>query len=227
MTMAFGSKVKRREDPRLITGQATYVDDLSRMGMLHMALVRSPHAHAKITRIDVSEAARHPGVVAVFIGADLKDQLGSLPVGWLLPDLKQPPHPPIATDTVRYVGDAVAAVIAEDQYIAVDAADLVEVEYEPLPVVVNAERAVEKDAPQLHAEAPNNLAWEWEVNAGDYDEAVKKRGVLVVKERIINQRLIPNPIETRGVVADFVPSTNQLTVWTSTQIPTSSGSSSP
>ena len=219
MTMAFGSKVKRREDPRLITGQATYVDDLSRMGMLHMALVRSPHAHAKITRIDVSEAARHPGVVAVFIGADLKDQLGSLPVGWLLPDLKQPPHPPIATDTVRYVGDAVAAVIAEDQYIAVDAADLVEVEYEPLPVVVNAERAVEKDAPQLHAEAPNNLAWEWEVNAGDYDEAVKKRGVLVVKERIINQRLIPNPIETRGVVADFVPSTNQLTVWTSTQIP--------
>ena len=219
MTMMFGARIKRREDPRLITGQATYVDDIKLPGTLHLVMVRSPHAHARIKKIDASKAASHPGVVAVFTGAELQEQLGSLPVAWLLPDLKQPPHPPMAVDTVRYVGDVVAAVVAEDAYTASDAVGLVQVEYEPLPIVVNAEKAMESGAPQLHPEAPNNIAWEWDVKGGDYDAAVNKRGVVVVKERLINQRLIPNAMETRGVVADYTPSTNQLTMWTSTQIP--------
>ncbi len=218
MTMLFGARVKRREDPRLITGQATYVDDITLPGMLHMSLVRSPHAHAKIKKIDVSQAAKHPGVVAIFTAADLKEQLGDLPVRWLVPDLKQPHHRPMPTDNARFTGDIMAAVVAEDPYIAEDASGLVKVDYEPLPVVVNAEKAMEKDAPQLHKEAPNNVAWEWEVNFGDYEAAVKNADV-VVKERLINQRLIPNPMETRGVVADYIPSTNHLTIWTSTQIP--------
>ena len=217
-TALFGSSIKRREDPRMITGQGNYVDDVRLVGMLHLSLVRSPHAHANIKGIDTSKAKALEGVQAVFTGEDLKDQLGSLPVGWPVPDTKEVPHLPIAVDRVRYVGDAVAAVIASDAAVAVDAAALVEVDYEPLPAVVVSEDAVKDGAPQLHDDAPKNIAFEWEVAGGDVAKAAQEAEV-VVKQRIVNQRLIPNAIEARGVVADYKSGTNQLTVWTSTQIP--------
>ena len=217
-TASVGSSVKRREDPKLITGQGTYVDDIKMFGMLHAVLVRSPHAHARIRNIDVSRAGSHPGVVAVFTGADLQQQLGSLPVGWLLPDLKQPPHPPMAVDTVRFVGEAVAAVIADDPAVAVDAAGMVDVDYDPLPATVNPETTMQAGAPQIHQDAPNNIAWEWEVAGGDIEAAARDAEV-TVSQRIIQQRLIPTPMEGRGVVADYNRGTNQLTLWTSTQIP--------
>ena len=217
-TQVFGTSVKRREDPRLITGNGNYVDDIKLVGLLHMVLVRSPHAHATIKSIDTSDAKAVDGVVAVFTGEELADQLGSLPVGWPVPDTKEVPHPPLAVGKVRYVGDAVAAVVATDTATASDAAELVAVEYEELPAVIDMEEAVKDGAPQLHEDAPNNTAFEWEVGGGDMDEATQKAEV-VVSQRIVNQRLVPNAMEARGVVADHNPGTNQLTVWTSTQIP--------
>ncbi|MCH7740273.1 MAG: molybdopterin-dependent oxidoreductase [Chloroflexi bacterium] len=218
MAVQIGDSVRRKEDPRLITGNGTYVDDVVLPGLLHLSIVRSPYAHAKIKRIDVSAATNTPGVVAAFTAADLAGQLGSLPLGWVVEGTKQPDHPPLAIDTVRYVGDAVAVIVAEEKAIAADAAELVNVDYEELPVVVDAEEAQKPDAPQLHEEAPGNVAFEWEVNGGDWDAAAREAEV-VVKQKIINQRLIPNAMETRGVVADYNPGTDQITMWTSTQIP--------
>ena len=217
-TAVFGSSIKRREDPRLITGQGNYVDDIKLIGMLHMVIVRSPHAHANIRGINASAAQAVDGVVAVFTGEELQEQLGSLPVGWVVPDTKEVPHPPLAVGRVRYVGDAVAAVVATDPATADDAAALVDVDYEPLPAVVSMQDAVRDGAPQLHDDAPGNIAFEWEVGGGDCDQAASEADV-VVKQQLINQRLIPNAMETRGVVSDYNTGTNQLTVWTSTQIP--------
>jgi carbon-monoxide dehydrogenase large subunit len=221
MTIAArGESVKRREDHRLITGTGTYVDDVRLPGVMHVAFVRSPHAHALIRSIDASAAAAAPGVHRIFTGAELQEQLGSLPIGWDLPNQKSPPHPPLAFEKVRYVGDAVAAIVADTPFAAQDALELVKVEYEPLDAVVDGEKATEKGAPQLHDDVPNNISFEWEVHSADqgYDDAAKEADV-VIKQRMINQRLIPNAMETRGVVADFNDGTEQITIWTSTQIP--------
>ena len=215
----FGESVKRTEDPRLITGRGKYVDDVRLTGMAHLAFVRSTYGHANIKSIDTSAALNAPGVIAVFTGADLQEELGGLPVGWMLPDLKQPPHPPLAYETVRYLGDAVAVIVADSAYQANDAVDLVEVDYEVLPAIVNGEEATKDGAPQLHEEAPNNIGFDWEVGGGDYAEATKDPDVIVVKERIVNQRLIPNSMETRGVVADYDVGKGNITLYTSTQIP--------
>ena len=217
-TQVFGSSIKRREDPKLITGRGSYVDDIKIVGMLHMAIVRSPHAHANIIGIDTSAASASEGVVAVFTGEELQDQLGSLPVGWPVPDTKEVPHPPLAIGRVRYVGDAVAAVVAASSTLAADAAELVQVDYEPLDAVVSMDAALADGAPQLHDDAPNNTAFEWEVGGGDVDQAQADAEV-VISQRLVNQRLIPNAMEGRGVVADYNPGTNQLTMWTSSQIP--------
>ena len=215
----FGESVKRTEDPRLITGRGKYVDDVRLTGMAHIAFVRSPYGHANIKSVDTSAAMDSPGVIAVFTGVDLQEELGGLPVGWMLPDLKQPAHPPLAFETVRYTGDAVAVVVADTAYQAQDGAALVDVDYEVLPAVVNAELATKDGVPLLHKEAPNNLGFDWEVGGGDYDEAIKDPDVIIVKERIVNQRLIPNSMETRGVVADYDAGKGNLTLYTSTQIP--------
>lgn len=219
----FGAKIRRREDPRLITGQATYTDDLRLPGMVHACIVRSPHAHARITGIDVEAARRHPGVVAVFTGRDLAGKLNPIPTAWLIPnsELKTPPHPALATDRVRYAGDGVAVVVAENPYAAQDAAALVRVTYERLPAIVNQEGAVRSGAPQLHAEAPNNVAFTWKLSGGDAAGAFAEaeRGGVVVKQRFINQRLIPNAIEPRSVVARYTPASGELTVWYTTQNP--------
>ena len=213
-----GASIKRREDPRLITGKGTYVDDVRLVGTLNMVLVRSPHAHANITGVDTSAAAAADGVVAVYTGPDLEEQLGSLPCGWVVPDTKEVPHPPLAIGKVRCVGDAVAAVVATNAQAAADAAVLVDVDYEVLDAVVDMEAGVQDGAAQVHDDAPNNVAFEWEVGGGDFDAAASSAEVRVT-ERIVNQRLIPNPMEGRAVVADFNAGTNQLTLYTSTQIP--------
>ena len=215
---ALGASIKRREDPRLITGRGTYVDDVRLVGTLSMVLVRSPHAHANITGVDTSAASAADGVVAVYTGDDLAEQLGSLICGWVVPDTKEVPHPPLAVGKVRCVGDAVAAVVADSPQAAADAAVLVDVDYEILDAVVDMEAAVQDGAAQVHEDAENNIAFQWEVGGGDFDAAASSAQVRVT-ERIVNQRLIPNAMESRGVVADFNPGTNQITLWTSTQIP--------
>ena len=217
-TAAFGSALKRKEDPRLITGQGTYVEDVSLTGMLHIVLVRSPLAHASIKSIDSSEASKSPGVVAIFTGEDLKEELGSLPCGWVVPDTKEVPHPPLAVDRVRYVGDAVVAVVAESTAQASDAASLVDVEYEELDTVIEMDDALADGAVQLHEDAPNNTAFEWEVDAGSISDARTSSDVAVT-QRFVNQRLIPTAMENRGVVVDYNSGTDQITMWTSTQIP--------
>jgi carbon-monoxide dehydrogenase large subunit len=215
-TSLVGSRIKRREDPRLITGRGTYVDDIQLPRMTYAAILRSPYAHARIRRLDVDKAKALPGVVAVLTGADLQGK--NVPCGWTLPDMKVAPHPALAVGKVRYTGDAVAVVVAEERYIARDALDLIAVDYEPLPVVVDAEQAIQPGAPQLHDEVPNNIAFVWKVAGGDVERAFREAEV-VIRERLVNQRLIPNAIEPRGVVAQYNPGSGDLTLWSATQIP--------
>jgi aerobic carbon-monoxide dehydrogenase large subunit len=217
----FGSAIKRREDPRLITGQAKYTDDFVLPGMAHLAVVRSPYAHAKIKAIRTKKAAGMPGVLGVFTGKDMKDAgFGPIPCAWVVPgsDTKTPPYPPIALDVVRYVGNAVAIVVAEDKYAARDAADAVEVDYDPLPSVTDAEKATQKGQPQLHGDVPNNVCFHWKVSGGDVDAAFKSADV-VVKERIINQRLIPNAMEARAALAQYLSGSGDVTLWVTSQNP--------
>ena len=217
----FGSGIRRREDPRLITGAATYTDDIVVPGMLHAAMLRSPYAHAKIAGIDTSAAAAAPGVVAVYTGADLEGELGAAPCAWLLPnaDLKIADYPCIAKDTVRYVGDIVAVVVAESQYQAIDALERIDVDYEPLDAVVDPKVSVADGAPQLHGEIQNNQAFHWTVTGGgDIGQAFDSADV-VVKETIVQQRLIPNAMEPRGALASYKKATGELTLWNTTQNP--------
>jgi aerobic carbon-monoxide dehydrogenase large subunit len=216
----FGSGIKRREDPRLLTGTAKYTADITLPGQVYAAILRSPHGHARIRKIDTAPAKTAPGVVAAFTAADTEGMLGTIPCAWLVPnsDLKTAPYPPLAKGTVRYVGDAVAVVVAESPQQAADAVELIEVDYDPLPVTVDPEHAVKPGAPQLHAEAPNNIAFHWTVAGGDVDAAFAKADV-VVRDRIIQQRLIPNAMEPRGALANYLPATGELTLWNTTQNP--------
>ena len=219
-TRIFGSGIRRREDPRLITGQSHYTDDLALPGMVHAAFLRSPHGHARIKGIDTSKAKAAPGVLAVFTGADTEGSLNPIPCAWLIPnsDLKAVAWPAIAKDVVRYVGDAVAVVVAESRYQAQDALELIEVDYDPLPVVIDPQKAMEPGAPQLHEDAPNNQAFHWVVSGGDVDSAFNAAEV-VVRERIVHQRLIPNAIEPHSAVAQWVGATRDLTLWATLQAP--------
>jgi carbon-monoxide dehydrogenase large subunit len=215
-----GARIRRREDPRLITGRATYVDDVKVVGMLYAAFVRSPYAHASIKRVELDAARQLPGVVAAFSGADAiaKGWAPSLPVAHKIADLKTPPHAPLASDEVRFVGEAVAVVVASDPYVARDAAELVEVDYEELPVVVDIDKALAPGAPLVHSELGTNVAFTMPFTAGDPDAAFAAAEV-VVKQRIVNQRLAPVPIEPRGMVAQWDPGAGQLTLHSATQIP--------
>src|SRR5436309_7993635 len=219
-TRVFGSGIRRREDPRLITGAATYTDDYTLPDMVHMVLLRSPHAHARIKRIDTTRAKAAPGVVAVFTGTDVEGALNPMPCAWLVPNsnLKVAGYLCIAKDLVRYVGDIVAAVVAETPYQAADALDLIAVDYEPLPAVIDPERAKQAGAPQVHSGVENNVAFHWTVTGGDVDGAFKKADV-VVKERILQQRLIPNAMEPRSALAQWSGAAGELTLWNTTQNP--------
>ncbi|MCI0898447.1 MAG: molybdopterin-dependent oxidoreductase [Chloroflexi bacterium] len=219
-TRIFGSGIRRREDPRLITGAATYTDDVKLPGMVHAAMLRSPHAHAKINGIDTAAAAEAPGVLAVYTGADTDGVLNPIPCAWLPPDcdIKAVDHPAIAKDVVRYQGDAVAVVVAENRYQAEDALELIKVDYEILPVVVNPEAAMQPGAPQLHEDAPNNQAFHWVAAGGDTDAAFADADV-IVKDTIVQQRLIPHAIEPRSAVANWTAAMGELTLWSTSQNP--------
>src|SRR5213594_5189995 len=186
----FGKSIKRREDPRFITGRGSYVDDLKIPGMTYAAFVRSPHAHARIKRIDTASAKAHPGVVAVFTGSDMKG-VNSLPCGWdlrkaknvpgVVQDLAIVPHMPLTSVVARHVGDPVAVVIADSQEAAIDAAEKVQVDWEPLPAVTVTERAAQSGAPQLHADAPVNVAFKWEIGDRNATDAAFKGVAMTVK----------------------------------------------
>src|SRR2546425_3217840 len=220
ITTMIGAKIHRREDPRLITGHGRFIDDMTRPGMAHMAVVRSPHPHAKIRSIDPAEAKKAPGVTAVYTYADFKDQIaGGLPVSAsFVAEKKQVPNQfPIAHDEVVYQGEPVAVVLADERYQAAAAASLVQVEYEPLPVVMDIEKAMEPGSPKVHSGAPDNIGWDL-TYAPDSEDAWKDAEVRV-KQRILQQRLFPIAIEARGVVAEYDSYDKRLTLWTSSQIP--------
>jgi carbon-monoxide dehydrogenase large subunit len=205
----------RKEDARLITGQTNWTDNIVLPGLLHIAFLRSPHAHAKITRVDVGPARSQPGVIAAFSGADFADEQGSLPCAWpVTPDIVIPAHPPMAVDEVRYVGEAVAVVVARDRYEAADAIEAIEVDYEPLPPVLDIRTALDEDSPKVHE--AGNKSFEWPFGNGDIDAAFS--GAPVVVERTFRQqRLIPCAMEPRAVVA--ASTGDEVTLWSSTQIP--------
>lgn len=215
-----GTSVKRREDPRLITGEAKYLEDINLPGMVHMAILRSPYAHARIKSIDTSKAAAHPGVVGVFTGKDF-EEINPLPCAWQAGGVDNYANTPRALeiDKVTFTGAGVAAVVAQDRYTAQDALELIAVEWEPLDVVVNAEAATQKGAPQLHENAPNNIVMEWQT--GDQDGTAKALGSadVVIKQKLVNQRLIPNPMETRGSIGQYQPHSEEYTVWMTSQAP--------
>jgi carbon-monoxide dehydrogenase large subunit len=212
-----GKSIRRREDPRLITGTATYVDDIQMPGMHHACILRSPHGAARIRSIDIKAAAGHPGVVAVFTGKDVA-AVGPVPCGASLPGLRVPAHSILAKDRVYFVGHPVAVVVATDRYIAADALDLIEVDYEPLQAVADPEKALAAGAPAVHPEWPDNIAFTYHQEGGDTEKAFKEAEV-VVKQRIISQRLIPTAMETRGVVAEYHGAEKSLILHSSTQIP--------
>jgi len=212
-----GQPVPRREDPRLITGTSHYADDFQPARAVHMAVLRSPHAHARIRSIRTTDAMALPGVLRVLTGADVKD-IGPVPCAADLPGLKVPKHTVLATDRVRFVGDPVALVVAEDRYIARDALDKIDVDYEPLPVVVDPEKAIEKNSPRVYDEFPDNIAYVYKLDSGDVVGAFKKAHT-VVRQRLLNQRLAPIAMEPRAVTAEYLAGEGQLTVWSSTQIP--------
>jgi carbon-monoxide dehydrogenase large subunit len=221
MAKIFGSAIKRREDPALIQGQGKYTDDLQLPNMAYAVIVRSPHAYARIKRINTSQAKALDGVIAVYTGQDIVDSgiPGVVPVGWILAGLKQPAHPVLAIDTVRYVGDGVAVVVAEDKYTARDAADLVEVDYEPLEAVTDPAKAAKAGAPLVHANEPDNIAFDWEIGDKAKTDEAFANAAHTARFDLRNNRLIPNAIEPRATLADFNKITGELTVYMTTQNP--------
>ncbi|MDQ3945479.1 MAG: molybdopterin-dependent oxidoreductase [Actinomycetota bacterium] len=221
MTPAIGERLRRREDAALLTGEARFVDDLDVPGALHLALVRSPHAHARITSIDKSAAESLPGVVAVFTGADLQgDWAGPMPCAWpVVEDMKSPPHFPLTPDKARYVGDAVAVVVAQSKTAAKDAAEAVVVDYEVLPAVIDLEDAL-SDRVVINEDLGTNTSYVWELKPDEakVDDAFAQ-ATHVVKERYTQQRLIPSAMEPRGVCVVPAPFGGDYTVYSATQIP--------
>jgi aerobic carbon-monoxide dehydrogenase large subunit len=212
-----GRELRRKEDPRLITGRARYVDDISLPGQLWAAFVRSPEAHAKIVSIDKSEAEARPGIHAVFTGEDMADLGGPLPMAWVPPgvEVNNPEHWPLARDVVKHVGDPVAAVVGEDRYAVNDAVEDVIVEYDPLPAVVDPEAAVAGE-PHVHGQFGTNKVHEWTLAGGDVEAGFAEADV-IVERRVVNHRIAGAPIECRGVLADY--RAGGLTLYTSTQVP--------
>ncbi len=217
-----GARIKRREDPRLIQGLAHYVDDIKLPNTLHVAILRSPHAHARINNINTDAAQNLPGVKSIVTGEDIKDKIGGIPCAATdpegFPGIKVPHHPVLATEKVRFVGEPIAAVAATSAYIARDALDLIEVDYDPLDAVNSAAAAFADGAPVLHEDWDDNMAFTWHIAGGDIAAAFAEADQ-IVRQRIEHQRLVPNPMEARGVLAEYLPGKDQLTLWSSTQIP--------
>jgi carbon-monoxide dehydrogenase large subunit len=218
-----GKSVKRKEDARFLTGAGQYTDDVVMTNQAHAYFLRSPHAHAKIRGIDITAAKAAPGVVAIYTGADLEGVNG-LPCGWLITStdgtpMKEPKHAVLATDKVRYVGDHVALVVAETREQAKDAAELIDVDYEALPAVVNVVDALKPGAPQIHAEAPGNKCYHWALGDKAATDAAFAKAAHVTKIDIVNNRLIPNAIEPRAAVASYNRAQDEYTLYVTSQNP--------
>jgi carbon-monoxide dehydrogenase large subunit len=221
-TEVLGKPIKRVEDRRLITGKGRFVDDITLPATAHMAILRSPYAHANIKSVDTSIARSMPGVLDVITGADVP--YNPLPMAWpaggsagIQNNVNTPRA--LATDSVKWNGEGVAAVVAETAEQAADAVEAIIVDWEPLPAVVDAEKATQPGAPQLHENAPHNVVFEWSVGDRDGTAAAIDAAEVVVKQRLVNQRLIPNPLETRGDIGWYNPGTEEYTIWMSSQTP--------
>ncbi len=214
-----GRAMRRKEDPRMITGRARYIDDISVPGMLYATIVRSPEAHATITSIDTSAAAARPDVAAVFTGEELAEDFKSgMAMVWAPPgvEMRTPDNWPLKRGEVKHVGDPVAVVVGRDRYSVVDAAEQVVVEYEPKPVVTDPERALEEGSPLVWEQFGTNRTHEWKVSGGDIDAALAEAEV-VVEQRFVNHRTAGAAIEMRGALAD--PHGDSVTLYSSTQVP--------
>jgi aerobic carbon-monoxide dehydrogenase large subunit len=217
---AIGVPVERKEDRKLLQGQAQWVDNMQVPGMVYLGIVRSPYAHARIVKVDITPALAHADVVGAWSGEDIADEWqGSLPCAWLpTEDTNAPEHKPVAVDKARYVGDAVAVIAALSRGAAEDAMELVEVEYEPLPVVVDPEAALADGAPLVHDEFGTNRCYTWLLEEGEIDRLFAEADV-TVSERYRQNRLIPNAIEPRAVFVTSIPAAGEFTMWSTTQVP--------
>jgi carbon-monoxide dehydrogenase large subunit len=222
---AIGAPVRRREDYRFLTGQGTYTDDINRPGQLYAYILRSPHASARLSRIDTSGAASAPGVVAVFTGPDMaKDNIGGLPCGWLITSkdgspMKEPPHPVLAVDRARHVGDPVAVVIAETFPQARDAAEKIAVDYAVEAAVVDPLEALKPGAPQLWPEAPGNICYDWHLGDAAAVETAIGKAAKIVKLDLVNNRLVANAMEPRAAIGEYDRATGEHTLYTTSQNP--------
>jgi carbon-monoxide dehydrogenase large subunit len=215
-----GAPVERKEDRKLLQGQAQWVDNMSVPGMVYLGVVRSPYAHARIVKVNVAPALAHAGVVAAWSGEDLVDEWhGSLPCAWIpTEETNAPEHKPLSIDKARHAGDAVAVIAATSRGAAADAAELVEVEYEPLPAVVDPEAALVAGAPLVHDQFGTNACYTWKLEAGEVERLFAEADV-TVSERYRQNRLIPNAIEPRAVFVTPIPATGEFTLWSTTQVP--------
>ncbi|MBT3353069.1 MAG: xanthine dehydrogenase family protein molybdopterin-binding subunit [Nitrospinaceae bacterium] len=213
-----GSPIKRREDPKLIQGLAHYVDDIKLPDMLHMSVVRSPYGRATINGIDYSALIDMPDVVAVYTAGELAGKVGPVPVAGLVPDAKVPAQPVLAEKQVKFAGEPVAVVIAKSSYAASDAAALVDIDYSPEYAVVDLEKAIEPGSPKVHEEYDDNIAFNWELAGGDVEQGLAEADV-IINQKIVNGRVAPLALETRGVVASYDVGEDKLTLWSSTQVP--------
>ncbi|HEY3911537.1 MAG TPA: xanthine dehydrogenase family protein molybdopterin-binding subunit [Stellaceae bacterium] len=220
-----GTPVRRREDFRFLTGQGTYTDDIGRPRQLHAYILRSPHAHARITAIDTAAASGAPGVAAVYTGKDMAaDGVGGLPCGWQVHSkdgspMAEPAHPPLAVDRVRHVGDPVAVVIAETLEQAREAADLLNIDYAEEPAVVDPAEALKPGAPQVFAEAPGNLCYDWSLGDQAAVDAAIAKAARVIRLDLVNNRLIPNAMEPRAAIGEYDRATGDYTLYTTSQNP--------
>ena len=220
-----GASVRRKEDLRFLTGRGTYTDDISRPGQLFAFICRSDRAHARLTAIRTEAVSSSPGVVAVFTGADLEaDGVGGIPCGWQIYSrdrlpMVEPRHPVLAVGKVRHVGDPVAVVIAETRQAAKDAAELLEIEYDPLPAVASVTVAVRQGAPLVHEEAAGNQCYDWHLGDKAAVDAAFARAARTVSLDVVNSRLIPNAIEPRAAIGEFDPATGDYTLYTTSQNP--------
>jgi carbon-monoxide dehydrogenase large subunit len=220
-----GAAVRRKEDARFLSGHGNYTDDINRPGQLYAYIRRSDRPHAKIVRIDASEAAKAKGVAAIFTGADMAaDNIGGLPCGWQIHSkdgspMKEPPHPVIAVGKVRHVGDPVAVAIAESRQAAKDAAEAIVIDYEDLSAVASVRDAIAPGASMVHDDAPGNLCYDWHIGDKAVVDAAFAKAAKVVKLELTNNRLIPNAMEPRAAVGDFDPYSGEFTLYTTSQNP--------
>src|SRR5271169_1919041 len=212
-----GRSLRRREDRKFLTGRGRYVDDIKLPGTLHLAILRSPHAHARITGIDLSAAKAAAGVRLALAGADLGGKIGDIKPNWVIPGTVVPHRPVVAMDRVRFVGECVALVVAETREAAYDALELIDVAYEALPAVIDEEAAIAEGAPQLHENVANNTTTYFKTGGGEY-AAAARRADQVLRLRLVNNRLIPTCLETRAILAE-PGADGGLTLYLPSQVP--------